>query len=77
MTMKVFTRNTEGDHIVTCSDDWECDLYKWKCTNGICVPKRHVCDGLDNCGDGSDETNCGKLVFMTVVLVVVVVIVAA
>ena len=77
MTMKVFTRNTEGDHFVCCSAGWKCSAFLWKCTNGKCIDERYVCDGLDNCGDGSDESNCGKLVFMTVVLVVVVVIVAA
>ena len=77
MTMKVFTRNTEGDHFVCCSADWKCSRSYWKCPNEICIPKSYVCDDTVDCGDGSDETNCGKLVFMTVVLVVVVVIVAA
>ena len=77
MTMKVFTRNTEGDHFVCCSADWKCSRFHWKCQNGICIDKDYVCNDVDDCGDGSDERNCDKLVFMTVVMVVVVVIVAA
>ena len=68
--MKVFTHNTEDDHFVCCSADW-------KCPNEKCIHVEYVCDEIVDCGDGSDERNCSKLVFMTVVMVVVVVIVAA
>ena len=79
MTMKVFTRNTEGDHFVCCSADWKCSRFHWKCHKREMYPQGFMCvtAKVANCGDGSDERNCGKLVFMTVVFLVVVVIVAA
>ena len=77
VTMKVFTRNTEGDHFVCCSANWKCTGFQWTCTDGKCIRKDYVCDNFADCKDGSDERNCGKLVFMTVALLLVVVVVAA
>ena len=74
--MKVFTRNTEGDHFVCCSADWKCSSFQWKCTDGKCIRKSYVCNSIAECGDGSDERNCRKLVFITVVVVVVVIVAA-
>lgn len=31
-----------------------------QCKNGGCFPQEAKCDFIDDCGDYSDETNCGK-----------------
>ncbi len=32
---------------------------QFPCKNGYCIPRAELCDRVDQCGDGSDETyNC-------------------
>ncbi|KAM7297254.1 MAM and LDL-receptor class A domain-containing protein 2 [Ixodes scapularis] len=36
-----------------------CNVQEFRCANGACIPQLQVCNYVDNCGDGSDEVNCG------------------
>lgn len=37
-----------------------CDAYTFQCANGVCVSLEWKCDSMDDCGDYSDEANCGE-----------------
>lgn len=38
----------------------KCEPNEFQCRNGQCVQKMWVCDREDDCGDNSDEADCGK-----------------
>lgn len=41
------------------SSNERCLQWMFKCDNGNCMPDWWRCDGIDDCGDKSDETGCG------------------
>lgn len=48
-------------HLLSLSGQRTCSASEFTCVNYHCVPKRWMCDQDDDCGDGSDERNCGML----------------
>ena len=54
-------KSTEYDGHVTTEAKLSgvtCPANGFQCDNGMCLPKLFVCDGDEDCPDGSDETNC-------------------
>lgn len=40
--------------------DRPCGPHETTCHSGHCIPKDYVCDGQEDCKDGSDELDCGE-----------------
>ena len=37
-----------------------CDSDQYECQNGLCISLGAVCNGINECLDSSDESNCGE-----------------
>eukprot|EP00058_Branchiostoma_floridae_P004009 XP_002589497.1 hypothetical protein BRAFLDRAFT_88356 [Branchiostoma floridae] len=59
--------NHARDVSVRCVGDWhQCRQDAFVCTNQVCLPKSAECDFSDDCGNGSDESDCGGGHFLSV-----------
>jgi len=43
---------------VLVSSAGQCRVGQFRCNNDRCIPDSQVCDGKDQCSDGSDEGRC-------------------
>lgn len=43
---------------VSPSSSSGCNLNQFRCTDGLCLDRRKLCDGSSDCSDGLDEWNC-------------------
>ncbi|VDL67494.1 unnamed protein product [Nippostrongylus brasiliensis] len=34
-----------------------CSPFEFECSNSVCIPRKFMCDGDNDCGDNSDETS--------------------
>jgi hypothetical protein len=48
------------DHLPGTEPVPTCGRDKFRCDDGTCIDDSYRCDDLTDCGDGSDERDCGK-----------------
>ncbi len=38
----------------------KCGVHEFECGNKMCLSIDDLCDGVNDCGDNTDEINCGE-----------------
>ena len=54
------TRDDKGVLFVVRKVEYVCPVDYWLCPNGVCIDLNYLCDGDEDCDDGSEELpeNC-------------------
>ena len=58
-----FSRYTVQSHFLPTGPNVGCDVDEFSCNNTACIRSSFMCDGDNDCGDSSDESEdiCGML----------------
>lgn len=43
-----------------------CSPLEYRCGNGQCIKENQRCNGVFDCADRTDETHCGRYLFITI-----------
>lgn len=61
LTKKIFNASNQKCYShVLYAPKGDCPTGQFKCQNKKCISEKNQCDSRDDCGDGSDEINCGR-----------------